>query len=83
MSQFHEGFTLVTQDKFFAVIGPRNVNPRSERDQTFWETPDRALLGISTPGYMCEGPCTYRLVKGLVFNADHIREFPQQSKAAE
>jgi hypothetical protein len=51
----------VTKEAFFAAVGPMNVHPRSDRDRTVWETPARQLIGITTPGYMCEGPTTYRL----------------------
>ncbi len=70
MSVNHEAFTQgridmkeVTKDEFFAVIGPQNVHPRSERNKTVWETSNRVVVGISTPGYMCKGPVTYQLVK--------------------
>jgi hypothetical protein len=29
-----------------------NVHPRPERDASYWETPDRRLMGKTTPGYM-------------------------------
>lgn len=54
---------LVSKEEFFARVGPLNVNPRSERDQTFWEFPNRTLFGISTPGYLCQGEKTYRVVQ--------------------
>jgi hypothetical protein len=41
----------VTKAEFYDKIGPMNVHPRSERDVTYWETPNRALVGKSTPGY--------------------------------
>lgn len=51
----------VTKERFFEVIGPLNVYLRSEREATYWETPQRLLVGVSTPGYMCTGPKTFRL----------------------
>lgn len=42
----------ITKDQFFATVGRLNVHPRAERDASFWETPDRRLMGKTTPGYM-------------------------------
>lgn len=42
----------VTKEVFFAKVGPMNVHPRSEPDASYWETPNRQLVGTSTPGYM-------------------------------
>ena len=51
----------VSKDTFFATIAPMNVHPRSERMETIWETPQRAVVGRSTPGYLCEGRKAYFL----------------------
>ena len=59
-------FITVTRDKFLATVGQINVHPRPERDALYWETPDRRVLGITTPGYMCVGDSTYRIHKDLV-----------------
>lgn len=56
---------LVTKQKFYATVGQMNVMPRSERDRTFWETPARQIVGISTPGYLCEGAETYALSRSV------------------
>lgn len=53
----------VTKDKFFATVGPMNVHPRVERDACFWETPNRTLVGKTTPGYLGTGPKAYFLVQ--------------------
>jgi len=53
----------VSKKVFFARIGPLNVHPRSERETTFWETPNRNLIGKSTPGYMCGAPKVWFLVE--------------------
>jgi hypothetical protein len=45
----------VTKDEFFAAIGPLDVNPRSDRNVTIWETPRREVIGRSEPGYMNYG----------------------------
>jgi hypothetical protein len=45
----------VTKDEFFAKIGPMNVHLRSEREETIWETPQREIIGRSTPGYVDTG----------------------------
>lgn len=42
---------VVTRDEFYAFMGPLNVHPRVERDQTYWELPDRTLVGVTTPGW--------------------------------
>ena len=51
----------VSKEEFFAFMGPRNVNPRAEPDYSVWETPYREVLGISRPGYKCEGEEVYML----------------------
>lgn len=56
---------FVTKAEFFAAIGPQNVHPRPERDRTVWETPARRVIGITTPGYLCEGKPTYSLATDL------------------
>lgn len=50
-----------TKADFFSRIGGLNVHPRPERDRTLWETPAREIIGMSTPGYMREGPPRYWL----------------------
>ncbi len=45
------GMVEVGEEKFFAVIGPRDVHPRAEPDRSIWETPRRDVLGHSMPGY--------------------------------
>lgn len=52
----------VSKDTFFATIGPMNVHPRSGRMETIWETPQRVVVGRSTPGYLCEGRKAYFLL---------------------
>lgn len=49
----------VSREEFYATVGQMNVHPRPEKDRTFWETPDRRLMGISTPGYLCVGAKTF------------------------
>lgn len=51
----------VSKEEFFAFMGPRNVTPRAEADRSVWETPYREVLGISRPGYKCEGEEAYML----------------------
>lgn len=55
----------VTKDKFYGEIYARklNVHPRSEREMTYWEFPNRVLWGWSTPGYMCTGPEQYFILR--------------------
>ena len=53
----------VTRDEFFAALSRLNVHPRAERDASYWETPGRVLMGKTTPGYLCQGPTAYFVVK--------------------
>lgn len=56
----------VSKEEFFAFMGPLNVHPRSEPDRSVWETPSRQVLGISRPGYKCEGEEVYMLTESSV-----------------
>lgn len=67
--QMEKQFVEVTQKQFYAAIGPMNVHPRCERMADYWETPSRQLMGITTPGYMCEGPKSYRIDRALIARA--------------
>jgi hypothetical protein len=60
-----ENFVTVSRDIFFATVGQMNVHPRAERDASFWETPSRQLMGISTPGYLGTGEKTWRVCRSL------------------
>lgn len=42
---------VVTKEQFFAYVGPRDINPRAEREYSAWETRSRVLVGKTTPGY--------------------------------
>jgi hypothetical protein len=59
--------TPVSKEAFFEVINELNVTPNSDRMKTRWETPRRELIGVSTPGYMCEGDGSYSLRDDLIF----------------
>jgi hypothetical protein len=59
--QTPDGFVSVSKDAFYAKVGPMNVHPRPDRDKTTWETPERALIGISFPGYLGNSPKAYFL----------------------
>lgn len=50
----------VTKEQFYAAM-KIDVHPRAEKEASYWETPSRQLIGISTPGYMCEGEKSFRL----------------------
>lgn len=45
------GMVEVSEEEFFAVMGPRDVHPRATPDCSVWETPNRTVLGHSMPGY--------------------------------
>lgn len=67
VSQISQEFVEVTRDQFFAAMGLRNVHPRAERTQSTWiDQSTHAVLGVSTPGYMCEGGESYKLAPALV-----------------
>jgi len=51
-------FVTVTKDKFFDYVKPRDIVLRIERETTYWETRNRAIVGYSTPGYA--NPCASR-----------------------
>lgn len=53
----------VTKEEFYAFMMTQNVHPRPEPHQSVWETPYREVLGISRPGYKCEGEEVYMLAK--------------------
>lgn len=54
----------VTYDKFFDFMGPRNVTPHATPEFSSWETPDRAIVGRSYPGWKDPGSCkAYFLVR--------------------
>ena len=53
----------VTKEEFYAFMKPRDVHPRSEPDRSVWETRNREVLGISKPGYKCEGEEVYMLAR--------------------
>lgn len=59
-------FIRVTQEQFYSVMNPRDVHPRPKPDRTIWETPTHEILGVSTPGYRCEGEKTYSVRADLV-----------------
>lgn len=53
----------VTKEAFYAVMGPRDVQLRSEKMETLWKLPSGQIIGRSTPGYLCrdaEGRYTER-----------------------
>lgn len=61
----------VTKEAFYRIMGPLNVHPRSERDRSEWidqRTGD--VLGISKPGYTCEGPESYEIKESLLPEGD-------------
>lgn len=57
------GMRQVTKEEFFAAVGPRDVHPRPHKTHSEWETRERRVVGRSWPGYMCEGPTAYALVR--------------------
>lgn len=59
-------FKQVSKDEFYATVGNMDVVTRPERDKTYWELRNRELVGITTPGYSCEGIRTYQVREGLI-----------------
>lgn len=43
----------VTKEKFFAVIGPKDVHPHTHTDHSSWEALHREVIGRTTLGYLC------------------------------
>lgn len=68
-----ESMRKVTKEIFFAAIGPLNVHPRPERDVVYWETPNRALIGKSIPGYMGGTSKEWFLAHPLTKDSDNDR----------
>lgn len=52
----------VTRDEFHATVGQMNVHPRPEKTETYWEAPDRTLMGVTTPGYLMVGEVKYFII---------------------
>ncbi|OJA66555.1 hypothetical protein BGV71_31730 [Burkholderia ubonensis] len=48
------GMVEVSKEQFYDVMGPLDVHPRAEPDRSVWETPQRAVIGISMPGYLTD-----------------------------
>lgn len=55
------GMRQVTKDEFFGAIGPLDAHPHPHKTHSSWETKSRRVVGLSWPGYMCEGPTGYAL----------------------
>jgi hypothetical protein len=59
-------FVKVSQKTFYATVGQMNVHPRAEPAASYWETPNRVLVGITTPGWKCEGEKSYSVRTNLL-----------------
>jgi len=59
-------FVAVTKEQFYAAIYALklNVHPRNERNVTYWEMPDRTVIGISN-GYVDLAPRFYKMAPAL------------------
>ena len=51
MSEAPAGTVEVTRGAFLERMNQLNVHPRSEPDASYWEMPDRRLIGVSKPGW--------------------------------
>ena len=63
-----DGMTTVTKEEFYQAIYQANldVHPYPERDIMYWRNPrTRALVGTSTPGYLCVGAVSHKLATWL------------------
>ncbi len=60
------GFVEVTEEQFFARVGPLNVHPRPAPEASIWEMCDgsRAVIGRSEPGYKNHGAPKRYWLKG-------------------
>lgn len=56
----------VTKEQFWSAIKPLDVHPYPERDRVIWRDRQMFVIAIVTPGYMNEGPETYRIERALV-----------------
>lgn len=45
-------FVEVSKAEFHATVGQLNMHLRPEREESYWETPYREILGITRPGYI-------------------------------
>lgn len=65
------GFVVVTEDQFYAAMGPLDVHPNPHPEHSSWELRDRRLVGWSAPGYRNtwstagQTPKVYALSPGL------------------
>jgi len=60
------GMVSVTKEQFFSAVGPLNVHPRPEPDRSLWiDQRTHAVVGATTPGYLCQGAETYLLIAAI------------------
>jgi hypothetical protein len=59
-------YVVVTKEQFFGFVGPRDIVTRCERDATYWETRNREVVGISTPGYIGTAEKVWKLSATVV-----------------
>lgn len=62
-------FVFVTKEQFYAAMGPLDVHPCPEKQITKWKlvrTIVQLVVGLSTPGYLCEGDEAYQIRADLV-----------------
>lgn len=53
----------VSQQQFFAYVGPRDIVLSTRPNETIWETRNRTMVGRSTPGYLGGTSKTWELTK--------------------
>ncbi len=67
MSVQIRGLVAVDKPTFYALMGPRDVHPRSEPDRSVWvDQRTHVVLGVSTPGYLVRGSETYMVAGHLL-----------------
>ena len=59
-------YKQTTKEQFFAIMGPRDVHPWPEPDKTLWRLRNLDVIGITTPGYLCQGEKTYSILASLL-----------------
>lgn len=64
----------VTKEKFFAVVGPKDVHPRALPDSSSWETKHQEVIGRTTPGYLCRDEHGQYTSKSRYFLADRYAQ---------
>lgn len=62
--------TCVSKEDFYRLMWAMNVHPTPNKTNVEWiDQRTRATVGISTPGYLCDGPASFRVLNSIANNA--------------